>query len=101
MTKFGDELIASMTEALTHARGESVSGVVLHEVSIDNIDPKAIRLSLHLTQERMAEVLGTSLSGYRKWEQAQRTPSGAARALLKVMAKEPEAVLRALEEVAA
>lgn len=97
MTRFGDDLIASMSEALAHARGESVPGTVVHEEDVDNIDPKAIRLRLRLTQERMAQVMGTSVSGYRKWEQQQRSPSGAARTLLRVMAKEPEAVLRALE----
>ncbi|KKB12393.1 XRE family transcriptional regulator [Devosia geojensis] len=101
MTKFGDDLIASMTEALAHARGENVPGIVVHEIDVDNIDPKEIRLHLGLTQERMAQVMGTSLSGYRKWEQQQRTPSGAARTLLRVMAKEPEAVLRALADEAA
>ena len=44
----------------------------------------------------MAVALGTSPSGYRKWEQGQRRPSGAARTLLRVMDKEPEAVLRVL-----
>jgi len=44
----------------------------------------------------MATVLGTSPSGYKKWEQGKRQPSGAARTLLRVMYKEPEAVLRAL-----
>jgi putative transcriptional regulator len=49
-----------------------------------------------LTQSDFATVLGTSVSGLRKWEQAQRQPQGSARTLLKVMDKEPEAVLRAL-----
>ena len=57
---------------------------------------KAVRKKLHLTQEQMAVALGTSPSGYRKWEQGQRRPSGAARTLLRVMDKEPEAVLRVL-----
>ena len=43
-------------------------------------------------------MLGTSTSGYRKWEQGERQPSGAARTLLRVMENEPEAVLRALTE---
>ena len=44
----------------------------------------------------MALLLGTSVSGYRKWEQRVRQPSGAARTLLRVMEREPDAVLRAL-----
>jgi putative transcriptional regulator len=98
MTKLGDDLIAAMSEALAYARGEDVPGLVVHEIDVDSIDPKAIRLRLRLTQERMAQVMGTSVSGYRKWEQQRRTPGGAARTLLRVMAKEPEAVLRALED---
>lgn len=96
MTKFGQDLIQSMSEALAHARGDTKSGVLVHEIDTETIDPKAIRLSLHLTQERMAAMLGTSVSGYRKWEQHKRTPNGAARTLLRIMEKEPEAVLRAL-----
>ena len=49
-----------------------------------------------MTQADMAMVLGTSLSGYKKWEQGQRRPSGVALTLLKIMDKEPEAVKRAL-----
>jgi len=95
MTTFGNELIQSMQEALGHARGED-NGTVLYKVDIEDIDAKAIRSKLRLTQEQMALMLGTSVSGYRKWEQGARQPSGAARALLRVMDKEPQAVLRAL-----
>ena len=95
MSTFGNELIQSMLEALGHARGDD-NGAIVHAVDIETIDAKAIRSKLRLTQEQMALMLGTSVSGYRKWEQGQRQPSGAARALLKVMDKEPQAVLRAL-----
>ena len=91
MSKFGKDLIESMSEALAHAEG-AATGVV----DLEAIDAKSIRKSLQLTQEQMARMLGTSTSGYRKWEQGERQPSGAARTLLRVMEKEPEAVLRAL-----
>jgi putative transcriptional regulator len=57
---------------------------------------KTIRRRLGFNQERMAGILRISVSGYRKWEQGQRPVSGPARALLTVMDKEPEAVIRAL-----
>jgi putative transcriptional regulator len=95
-TTFGDALAEAMTEALAHAAGTPLEGTRVHEVDADAVDPKAIRRHLRLTQEQMAHFLGTSLSGYRKWEQGQRQPSGAARTLLRVMEKEPEAVLRVL-----
>ncbi len=96
MTDFGKDLITSMAQALAHASGGDNSGVIVHEGDVEDVDVKAIRTRLNLTQKDMAAVLGTSPSGYRKWEQGRRKPSGAARTLFKVMEKEPEAVLRAL-----
>lgn len=98
MTKLGTSIIQGLTEALAHAEGKDVRGVRVHDVAIPSVDAKAIRKKLALTQEQMATMLGTSPSGYRKWEQGQRQPSGAARTLLRVMEKEPQAVLRALAD---
>jgi putative transcriptional regulator len=94
----GSEILEGLREALAHASGEKVRGTVVHQVDIDDVDAKSIRATLKLTQEQMAMVMGTSVSGYRKWEQGERRPSGAARTLLTVMEKEPEAVLRALKD---
>lgn len=96
MSKIGDEILEAMQEALDHVRGEPVPGLKVHYVEVDDVDPKAVRQRLKLTQEQMALLVGTSTSGYRKWEQGERAPSGAARTLLRVMEREPEAVLRAL-----
>jgi putative transcriptional regulator len=96
MTKFGADLIQAMSEALAHAQGKDVPGIKVHTVDVGAVDAKAIRKKLDLTQDEMATVLGTSPSGYKKWEQGVRQPSGAARTLLRVMDREPEAVLRAL-----
>ncbi|RWO99788.1 helix-turn-helix domain-containing protein [Mesorhizobium sp.] len=96
MTKFGVDLIQAMSEALAHAQGKDVPGMQVHAVDIGTVDAKSIRKKLDLTQDQMATVLGTSPSGYKKWEQGKRQPSGAARTLLRIMEREPEAVLRAL-----
>ncbi|MCI5076843.1 helix-turn-helix domain-containing protein [Oricola sp.] len=96
MTKFGADLVQAMSEALAHAQGKDIPGIRVHGVDVGAVDAKAIRKKLDLTQDEMATVLGTSPSGYKKWEQGKRQPSGAARTLLRIMEKEPEAVLRAL-----
>ncbi len=96
MTKFGDELIQSLGEALSHARGETE--LTIHQIDVEAPDLKAIRKRLKLSQEKMAPLLGVSVSGYRKWEQGKRAVPGSAKTLLTVMDKEPEAVLRALTE---
>jgi putative transcriptional regulator len=46
-----------------------------------------------LTQVRFAELLGVSVRTLQDWEQGRRAPSGAARTLLMVAAKNPQALL--------
>jgi putative transcriptional regulator len=58
---------------------------------------KEIRRRLHLTQEQFAARFGLPLSTLRDWEQGAREPDSAARTLLRVIDREPEAVMRALE----
>lgn len=90
MTAFGKDLIQSLGEALAHARGEGPA--VVHAP----LDPREVRRNAKLTQAQMAPLMGMSLSGYRKWEQGKRAVSGPAAMLLRVIAREPEAVKRAL-----
>lgn len=93
MSKLGDELIQSMAEALAHARGEK-SGVRVHKVKPSEV--RMARERLGLSQDKFAGAFGVSASTLRKWEQGQRAPTGAAKTLLKVIEREPKAVLRAL-----
>ncbi|HYI24161.1 MAG TPA: helix-turn-helix domain-containing protein [Thermomicrobiales bacterium] len=55
-----------------------------------------IRTGLNLTQEEFSEQFQIPLGTLRDWEQGKKMPDSAARALLRVIEKEPEAVLRAL-----
>ena len=96
MSRLADDIMQGLREALAHAEGQTVPGIRVHQFEMESINARAIRKKLHLTQEQMARLLGTSASGYRKWEQGQRQPSGAVRTLLRVMEREPAAVLRAL-----
>lgn len=90
MGAFGEDLIRSLEEALAHAEGEG--SVIIHET----VTPREVRKQAKLTQAQMAPLMGMSLSGYRKWEQGARRVSGPAATLLRVIQKEPEAVMRAL-----
>jgi putative transcriptional regulator len=56
----------------------------------------AIRESTGLSQSRFAQLLGVSVRTLQEWEQGRRAPSGAARTLLMIAAKNP----RALRDVA-
>lgn len=52
-----------------------------------------IREKTGLSQSRFASLLGVSVRTLQDWEQGRRAPSGAARTLLLVVAKNPRALL--------
>lgn len=52
-----------------------------------------IRESTGLSQSRFAERLGVSARTLQEWEQGRRAPSGAARTLLLIAAKNPQALV--------
>ncbi len=57
---------------------------------------RRVRRRLGFSQSEFAERIHVSLDTLRNWEQGKRCPTGAAKALLKVLDKAPEAALMAL-----
>jgi putative transcriptional regulator len=57
---------------------------------------RRVRRRLGFSQIEFAERIDVSLDTIRNWEQGKRSPTGAAKALLKVLDKAPEAALAAL-----
>jgi len=96
MTKLSDELLKSLEEALAHAGGKRTRARV-HKVPVKPADIQKARRRLGLSQDQFADAFGVSASTLRKWEQGQRSPTGAAKTLLKIIEREPEAVVRALK----
>lgn len=95
MSKAGQRILRSARKALAYARGEETEGFVAHVP--EDVDVKAIRARLDLTQDAFARRFGFSLANVRNWEQGHRKPAGSARVLLTVIAREPDAVNRALQ----
>lgn len=59
-----------------------------------NMPPVAtIRERTGLSQAKFASLLGVSVRTLQEWEQGRRAPSGAARTLLMVAARNPQALL--------
>jgi DNA-binding transcriptional regulator YiaG len=84
-----DELVRSVREGGAILRGKVKPSrmFVLKGPQI-----KQIRLNYQLSQAQFAALLGISVGTLRNWEQGRRSPEGAARVLLQVAAKHPEAV---------
>lgn len=96
MSKLSDELLQSMAQALAHAQGKP-AGSRSHRVAVRPDEIQKARQRLGLSQAQFASAFGVSASTLRKWEQGQRSPTGAAKTLLKIIEQEPQAVVRALK----
>ena len=64
------------------------------------VDVKAIRNRLGMTQAKFSDTFGFSLDAIKHWEGGRRTPEAPARTLLTVIDKNPAAVLTALNPAA-
>jgi putative transcriptional regulator len=64
------------------------------------VDVKAIRNRLGMTQARFSDTFGFSLDAIKHWEGGRRSPEAPARTLLTVIDKNPAAVLTALNPAA-
>lgn len=58
-------------------------------------DIKKIRAKLKMSQDAFAEAFGLPVATVRDWEQGRSEPDTAARILLRVIEREPKAVIRA------
>ena len=63
-------------------------------------NPKVVRQALGLSQEEFAERFRIPVGTLRDWEQGRVEPDQAARAYLMVIARIPDAVLKALDAAA-
>lgn len=94
-----NKIKAGLDEAKAYLDGSAdKSRYGIHVPSRVNV--KRIRTRLGLSQESFAQTYGFALSAVRDWEQGRRQPERSARILLKVVEKEPEAVMRALAKSA-
>ena len=95
MTALGKRLIKAAKEARAIARGDAERSTYRVHVPLD-VDVRAIRAKLGLSQNAFASKFGISPANLKNWEQGIRAPEGPARVLLTIIDHEPEAVERAL-----
>ena len=85
-----------LKQAIRHRGGTRVSGLKLHVPR--QVDVKSVRERTGLTQEEFAATFAIGLGALRHWERGDRKPRGTALVLLNVIARDPEAVLRAIQK---
>ncbi len=95
MGKAFTEISAGLSDAIAHAKGDD-SRVTLHQLK--PLDVKAIREKTGMSQEHFCASFGIPLGTLRHWEQGLRTPRGTARVLLKIVDRNPAAVIEAIQD---
>jgi len=95
MSSVADSIRRGLDEALAYAEGKADRSTYRVHVP-EQIDVKAIRARLEMTQEEFAGRFGFSVNTLRHWEQGSRQPEGPTRAYLLVIDRAPQAVQDAL-----
>ncbi|MDR6775538.1 helix-turn-helix domain-containing protein [Azospirillum sp. BE72] len=91
-------IAAGLEEAIAYQEGRLTEGVTVHTVEVEEVDIKALRGRLGMTQEGFASTFGLNLDTLKQWERGRRSPRGPERTLLRVIDREPDAVRRALAQ---
>ncbi|HFB67110.1 MAG TPA: helix-turn-helix domain-containing protein [Aeromonadales bacterium] len=88
-----NELLASVEEMDTIKKGHTEPG---RQFKFNEPEVRAIRMKIGMTQNKFAALIGVSRRTLENWEQGRRYPTGPARALLKIVAADPESAIRTL-----
>jgi putative transcriptional regulator len=97
--KVAQSMKRGLAQALAYAKQEANNMDYRVHVPAE-IDVRAIREKLGLTQAQFAARFAFSINTLRHWEQGKRQPEGPTRAYLQVIATTPKAVERALRAAA-
>ena len=95
MSKLAKRLIAAAKEGRAIVRGEARKGSYRIHVPSE-VDVAKICRRLGMSQAVFSRRFGFNAASVKDWEQGRAAPTGAVRAYLKVIEKEPQAVERAL-----
>jgi putative transcriptional regulator len=83
-----------LNEALEHAKGGDVPGLKVYVPA--QMDVRAIRKQVGLSQNAFAATIGVQVGTLRNWEQGRRQPEGPARVLLALLERNPRIVAEVL-----
>ncbi len=93
--KVAESLERGLKQALAYMDG--TADLTKYRVHVPReIDVRAIRAKLKMTQQEFAAVFGFSINTLRHWEQGKRVPEGPTRAYLLVIDRAPQTVQKAL-----
>jgi putative transcriptional regulator len=93
-----NKIMAGLEDAAEHLAGKK-TGAIAHVIRVPGeIDVRAVRTRLKLSQAKFAARFGLDIRALQDWEQRRRNPDRATRVLLTVIDKNPKAVDCALAD---
>lgn len=92
-----DKIAEGLKEAIAVARGEKKPAKIFVP---PELDIRAIRAKLDLSQEDFASIFGFTVHQIRQWEQGRSRPLGAMRAYLMIIERDPKRVVELLQSTA-
>ena len=96
-TQVGRQVEAALGEVLAHVRGEvELPCRIIDDPTAERI--LALRKRMKLSRRKFADRFGLDARAVQDWEQGRRVPDRAARVLLTIIDRDPEAVARVLSE---
>lgn len=96
--KLFEGLLEGVRQMGAHVRGRKVPGARVTKV--EDIQPRTIREAAGVSQAEFSRLIGVSVKTLQNWEQKRTRPTGPARALLKIVAANPRAAVKALHGAA-
>ena len=84
-----DDLLQSLKEASAISKGKRAAS---RRFDISNPDVKVVREQVGLSQAEFAQMMRVSVKTLQNWEQRRVRPAGPARALLKIVEANPQAL---------
>ncbi|MEK6542497.1 MAG: helix-turn-helix domain-containing protein [Pseudomonadota bacterium] len=95
MSKFYEDLVEGLNEAIAFSRGEN-TGARVHHIQVPVIDVAEIRAQTGLSQSAFAKSIGVAKGTLLNWEHGRRHPTGPAQVLLAMIARRPSVVAELL-----
>jgi putative transcriptional regulator len=95
-SKMFDELLDTVREGGSILRGENPPS---RRFQVCAAGVRSIRERTRLSQSEFARMIGVSVKTPENWEQARRTPTGTAAALLRIFASKPRLAMEAFHRV--
>ncbi len=96
MSKFYDELVEGLNEAIAFAGGLKDSGARVRAIEVPVIDVAKIRAQTGLSQSQFAKSIGVAKGTLLNWKHGRRHPTGPAQVLLAMIARRPSVVAELL-----